>query len=87
MKNLIIESLDNFLSIVEEFPTPLKIYNVESVEVNKVKVEAICFLRTFMISFNQTIDNSELQGVKEKLEKNGFVKGRVEETKLELLES
>ena len=66
MKNLIIDDLDNFISIADSFPTPLKIFRVESVNKNKVKVEA------------------KLQEIRDKLEQAGFVKGRIEETKVEI---
>jgi len=84
MKNLMIEDLDNFVNIADNFPTPLKIYSVESVNKTKVRVEATCFLRTFMISHQEVIENSKLQEVRDKLEQAGFVKGKIEETKVEI---
>jgi len=84
MKNLIIDDLDNFISIADSFPTPLKIFRVESVNKNKVKVEANCFLRTFMISHEEVVETSKLQEIRDKLEQAGFVKGRIEETKVEI---
>lgn len=89
MKNIKIKDLNNFMEISYEFDTPLKLFSAEDISKKQTRIEAIMFMKTFVISWTGEIDISSLQETKDKLEEVGFINGKIEEEakKFQFIES